>query len=69
MFDEGKIGGDVLNLALQNYAWAAGDCESEFQRMTLDDAESFYNMWSQLLLRAMTIISILKGLVEGKVLK
>ena len=52
LFDEGKIGGDVLNLALQNYAWAAGDCESEFQRMTLDDAESFYNMWSQLLLKS-----------------
>lgn len=51
-FDLGKIKGDILSNAQQEYAWAAGDCQSEFNRMTLDKAESFYNTWSSLVVRA-----------------
>lgn len=43
LFDMGKIQGPVLQNVQQEYAWAVGDCESEFNRMTLDQAEYFYN--------------------------
>ena len=51
-FDLGKIQPAVLQNAQQEYAWAAGDCETEFNRLTIDKAESFYNNWSQLIVRA-----------------
>lgn len=51
LFDTGKITGQVLNQALQDYSWAVGACQSEFNRMSLDQAESFYNSWSTLLIR------------------
>lgn len=51
LFDTGKIQFNVLNQALQDYAWAVGDCESEFKRLSLDKAESFYNSWRTLILR------------------
>jgi hypothetical protein len=41
----------VLQNAQQEYAFSVGDCQSEFNRMTIDEAESFYNMWSQLLIK------------------
>lgn len=43
LFDMGKIAGPVLQNTQQEYAWAVGDCQSEFNRMTLDQAELFYN--------------------------
>lgn len=43
LFDMGKIQGPVLQNVQQEYAWAVGDCESEFNRMTFDQAEYFYN--------------------------
>ena len=43
LFDMGKIQGPVLQNIQQEYAWAVGDCESEFNRMTFDQAEYFYN--------------------------
>lgn len=52
LFDLGKIHYNVLEVASQDYAWAAGDCHSEFNRMSLDQAETFYNAWSTLILRA-----------------
>lgn len=52
LFDLGKIQPMVLQNAQQEYAWAAGDCQTEFNRLTLDKAESFYNNWSQLIIRA-----------------
>lgn len=52
LFDSGKIRGDVLQNAQQEYSWAAGDCQTEFNRLTIDKAESFYNMWSNLIIRA-----------------
>lgn len=51
LFDLGKINPTVLNNIQQEYAWAVGDCQSEFNRMSLDQAESFYNSWRTLILR------------------
>lgn len=51
LFDMGKIQATVLNQALQDYAWAVGDCQTEFNRLSLDKAESFYNSWRTLIIR------------------
>jgi hypothetical protein len=45
LFDLGKINQAVLQNTQQEYAWAVGDCQTEFNRMSLDKAESFYKMW------------------------
>lgn len=51
LFDLGKISPASLQNVQQEYAWAVGDCESEFNRLSLDEAESFYNSWRTLLIR------------------
>ena len=51
LFDMGKLQGAILQNTQQEYAWAVGACESEFQKMTLDKAEAFYNSWSTLIPR------------------
>ena len=51
LFDMGKIQGPTLQRASQDYAWAVGQCESEFHRLSLDKAESFFNSWKTLLER------------------
>lgn len=51
LFDQGKLQGQILQNAQQEYAWAVGACESEFQKMSLDKAESFYNSWMTLIPR------------------
>lgn len=51
LFDLGKINSAVLSNVQQEYAWAVGDCESEFNRLTLDKAESFYNSFRTLIVR------------------
>lgn len=51
LFDLGKINPASLQNVQQEYAWAVGDCESEFNRMSLDEAESFFNSWRTLLIR------------------
>lgn len=51
LFDLGKIQPIVFNQVLQDYAWAVGDCQTEFNRLSLDKAESFYNSWRTLILR------------------
>lgn len=43
LFDLGKITPQVLQNTQQEYAWAVGDCQSEFIRLNIDKAESFYN--------------------------
>lgn len=48
LFELGKISLQALQNAQQDYAWAAGDCHCEFNRLTLDKAESFYNAWRHL---------------------
>lgn len=51
LFDLGKISSAVLQNVQQEYAWAVGDCQTEFNRLSIDKAESFYNSWRTLLLR------------------
>lgn len=51
LFDLNKISQNVYHQAKQDYAWAAGAAQSEFNRMSLDEAESFYNSWRTLLVR------------------
>lgn len=51
LFDLGKISQVVYNNTQQEYAWAVGDCQNEFVRMSLDKAESFFNSWRTLLIR------------------
>lgn len=51
LFDQGKIQGPVLQRASQDYAWAVGRCETEFHKLSLDKAESFFNSWRTLIER------------------
>jgi hypothetical protein len=51
LFDMGKLQYSILQNIQQEYAWAVGACESEFQKMTIDKAESFYNSWRTLIPR------------------
>lgn len=51
LFDMGKIAPAVLQNIQREYAWAVGDCQTEFNRLSLDKAESFYNSWRTLILR------------------
>lgn len=51
LFDTGKIDFKVLQNVQKEYSWAVGDCQTEFNRLSLDEAESFYNSWRTLLLR------------------
>lgn len=51
LFDLGKINPAVLQNVQQEYAWAVGDCQTEFNRLSLDQAESFYNSWRTMILR------------------
>ena len=51
LFDTGKLDFRVLQNVQKEYSWAVGDCQTEFNRLSLDEAESFYNSWRTLLLR------------------
>lgn len=51
LFDMGRISLSVLQNVQQEYAWAAGDCHTEFNRLSLDKAESFYNSLKTMLIR------------------
>lgn len=51
LFDMGKIPANVYQNAQQEYAWAAGDAQSEFSRLSLDEAESLFNSFKTLLPR------------------
>lgn len=50
-FDEGKISQAVMDRADREYAWAAGDAQSEFSRLDLDKAETLFNSFKTLLPR------------------
>lgn len=50
-FDEGKIPQAVMERADREYAWAAGDAQSEFSRLTIDKAETLFNSFKTLLPR------------------
>ena len=49
--DLGRLSQQAYQQCLQEYAWAVGCCESEFQRMTIDKAESFFASFRTLLMR------------------
>ncbi len=51
LFDLGKISPAVLQNTQQEYAWAVGDCQSEFNRLSIDEMESLCNSWRTLLMR------------------
>ena len=51
LFDMGKIAQNVLYNAQQEYAWSAGDAQSEFSRLDLDKAETLFNSFKTLLPR------------------
>ena len=51
LFDLGKITSTVLQNTQQEYAWAVGDCQSEFNRMSIDQMEAFSNSWRTMILR------------------
>lgn len=49
LYDTGKISYQVLANAQQEYAWSAGDAQSEFSRLDLDKAETLSNAFNTLL--------------------
>ena len=51
LFELGKITSAVLQNTQQEYAWAVGDCQSEFNRMSIDQMEAFSNSWRTMILR------------------
>lgn len=51
LYDMGQISEGVLNNAKQEYAWAAGDAQSEFSRLDLDKAETLSNVFKMLIPR------------------
>lgn len=51
LFDQGKLQPVILDNTQREYAWAVGACETEFIKITLDKAESFYNSWRTMLPR------------------
>lgn len=52
LFDMGKLDPKVYANAQQQYAWNVASCETEFNRMNIPEAESFYNSVRNLLLRS-----------------
>lgn len=51
LFDISKITPAVLQNTQQEYAWAVGDCQTEFNRLSIDKMESFTNSWKTLIMR------------------
>lgn len=51
LYDMGKLSQQVLDNTKQEYAWAAGDAQSEFSRLSLDEAETLFNSFKTLLPR------------------
>lgn len=51
LFDMGKLQGPILNNVQQEYAWAVGAVESEFQDFNLDKAKHFYQSWREIIPR------------------
>lgn len=51
LYDQGKISQQVMQNTQQDYAWAVGDAQSEFSRLSLDDAETLSNSFKTILPR------------------
>lgn len=69
LFDLSKIPINVLQNIQQEYAWAVGDCQSEFNRLSLDQAEAFYNSWKTLLIKDNQHIQSYVNLGNRQILK
>lgn len=50
-YDMGEISENIMRNTQQEYAWAAGDAQSEFSRLDLDKAETLFNSFKTLLPR------------------
>lgn len=50
-FDEGKLPQAVMERADREYCWAAGDAQSEFSRMSLDEAHTLFTSFKTILPR------------------
>ena len=51
LYDQGKISQQVMYNTQQEYAWAAGDAQSEFSRLDIDKAETLFNSFKTMLPR------------------
>lgn len=51
LFDMGKINQAVLYNTQKEYSWAVGDCQTEFNRLSIDKAESLFNSLNSLIKR------------------
>lgn len=51
LFDSGKIQPAVLENTQREYAWAVGDCMTEFNRLSIDEMEAFSNSWRTMIMR------------------
>lgn len=51
LFDLGKISQHVLNHTEQEYAWASGQLEEEFNTLSISEMESLTNMLNQMIVR------------------
>lgn len=50
-YEEGKVSQNVMDRLDREYCWAVGDAQSEFSRLTLDEAETLFNSFKTLLPR------------------
>ena len=51
LFELGKINGQVLQHAEQEYAWAVGQAQSDLVRPSIDQLQAFTNSWNTLIQR------------------
>lgn len=52
LFDMGKITQQAYEYSLSDYAWAAGACQTEFNKLDLSKAESLFNSFRTLIVRS-----------------
>lgn len=50
LFEQGKLDPRVLDHAERDYCWSVGACESEFHKLSYDEAESLGNQWRQIII-------------------
>ena len=50
LFEQGKLDAKILDHAEKEYYWAVGRCESEFHKLSFDEAESLGAQWRQVLI-------------------
>lgn len=51
LFSMGKISGQVLQVAQQEYAWSVGQAANDLVMPTIDEMETFTHMWNTLIPR------------------